>query len=665
MKSIGQTMESWTRSATIRLLCMLRGIYDSLIHGLPLFQREMLEQSHRGRTFILRATFACALFMVALFYSSASSGTSLLATAFGMTGQGRAIMQSLVWMLFLAIYLFGPALACGALTAEKERDTLTLLYLTRLGPWHVVLEKFLSRVAPMIGLLFLALPLLAFAYAFGGLTRNMIGTAMWFLLLTVIQVTTVSVMCSALCRTTAQSFLWTYLILFLMSYGFDLADHWFFQNRGSQAVAQWERDSWTPQRPRLLGKTYEIQPTFVSGQINGQNISLSRPALVNFLCGPILFSQYEFESAAWADHTLAYVTFFYREFPIGLSPATVAGIPILISALLSLFVARLFVFRHATTVATGQLFELARWRSWPIWRADSFARSLAEQSLAPSATPQVGIPIAWRESTRGFWGRTGGILLLLALIEIPTAAVILALMPMKSSTPISELILCLWALSTLLITVHASMLITKERSRQTLELLLTTPLTSAEIARQKFAGTQRLMLLCAVPLLTCIIFQSWWRMVLPQPIRIPPLRPFDSLEYLLTAIVCLAIYLPIVGWIALWMGMKFQHATRATMAAIGAIGGFCFAAIVVMMMVIALVTPVRTVTGVDIVPLIVTSTSPIAMLYAIEFAPLREISSIPYLPLVLNMSVYGIVYLWVRQKVLERSEFYLGRKTEY
>ncbi|MDB5384968.1 MAG: gliding motility-associated transporter permease protein [Planctomycetaceae bacterium] len=650
---------------TSRLSRAGRGLIASIFQGLPLFHREMLEQSHRGRTFVLRASFACALFLVALFYSSASSGTSLLATAFGISGQGRSIMDALVWMLFLAIYLFGPALACGALTAEKERDTLRLLYLTKLGPWQVVLEKFLSRVVPLIGLLFLAFPLLAFAYAFGGVTRNMISTVMWFLLLSAIQVTAVAVMCSAICRSTAKSFLTTYTVLFLLSFGFDIADHWVFHDLGWKGMEQWETDGWKPPRSQFLSKTYEIQTTIISGPLSTNKMQLQRAAYVNLLCGPILCSNYVFESSTWAEYTNAYVTLFYRQLPIAFNPVTLAGIPILLSAIVCLTLARVFVFHHVTASVPGVRLRGVAWNFFRFGRIHHPDNSNRTRRISTNAIPGDGLPIAWRESARGFWGRPGNTIWLLVLIEFPTIGVLMALKSTASALPVSQLILSLWGLSTLLITVHASMLINKERSRQTLELLLTTPLTSAEIARQKFAGTRRLIILCAVPLLTCIAFQAWWRGVLPIPARIPSAQMFNRVEYFLTAAACVGIYLPVVAWIALWMGMRYQNATKATMAAIGAISVFCVAALVLLMMTLSLVAPVRAVGGMEILPLIVTSTSPVAMLYATEFLPLQSLSSIPYLPVILNIGVYGIVYWTVRGKVLERADLFLGRKVHY
>jgi ABC-type transport system involved in multi-copper enzyme maturation permease subunit len=647
-----------------RMFRLARGLFESLVYGLPLFEREMLEQAHRGRTYILRVTFACALFFAALFYSSANSGASLLTSAFGMSGQGRLILDALVWMLFVAIYLFGPALTSGVVTSEKERDTLILLYLTRLGPWHVVLEKFLSRLVPLVALLFLALPLLAFAYVFGGVTLHMIGVAIWFLLLTVIQVTSVAVMCSAVCRNTSRSFVLTYATLAMLTFGFAAIDKWGLEHRGKTTLANWENDSWRAQPPRLLGKKYEDHSLLVTGQTSSSNTRLDGDSLVYPLCGPALYADYSSGVMSWTEHTDVYLSLFYRHIPIAFSPAALAGHPILLTSMLCLGLARYFVYREILPSASnrGLWTTLGRWFQA---RLGGLANLHSGGPAGLSLTPRAGFPIAWRESAKGFCGGGRRTLFLVLLAELPTLLLLRALSYTKSTVDLSILILTLWAISALFITIHSSLLINKERTRQTLDLLLTTPLTSRDIVLQKFAGTRRLIIICSIPLLTCITFHSWWLGVhtfqggLLSGLTIP------NMEYFLTTAACVAIYLPLAGWVALWMGLTFHNPTRATLAAISVLGGACFVSVFLMMTVLALLMPLKFFSAFSAVQLITAVTSPVAMLYAAEFIPFAEISPIPFLPLILNASLYAFLLWDLRKKVLDRTDVFLGQKATY
>ncbi len=63
-----------------------------------------------------------------------------------------------------------PIVTAGALTTEKERETLALLLLTTLTPRQIVLQKYASRMTPIMSFVFLSFPLMAITYTFGGVT---------------------------------------------------------------------------------------------------------------------------------------------------------------------------------------------------------------------------------------------------------------------------------------------------------------------------------------------------------------------------------------------------------------------------------------------------------------------------------------------------------------
>src|SRR5262249_152327 len=120
--------------------------------GLPLLSKELIEQAARKRTYVIRVLYAALLFLSAfvLFFDILSVGA---ASPLGVLGRGREMFEVLVRLQFGGVYLFMPAITCGVVTLEKERASLPLLFLTRLGAWTIVLEKLLSRVVPMLGFL--------------------------------------------------------------------------------------------------------------------------------------------------------------------------------------------------------------------------------------------------------------------------------------------------------------------------------------------------------------------------------------------------------------------------------------------------------------------------------------------------------------------------------
>ncbi len=161
--------------------------------GLPLLAKELVEQAARPRTYVVRVVYAVLLFFAGfMFYYSIVSRYN--ASPYAVLGHGRELFQAIINLQFVGIYLFAPAMTCGVLTFEKERNTLGLLFLTRLGPWTIVLEKYLGRIIPMCSFLILSLPLLVIAYSLGGFTQQYVWTGVWLLLITVFQVSALALL---------------------------------------------------------------------------------------------------------------------------------------------------------------------------------------------------------------------------------------------------------------------------------------------------------------------------------------------------------------------------------------------------------------------------------------------------------------------------------------
>ncbi|MCS6977109.1 MAG: ABC transporter permease subunit [Gemmatales bacterium] len=68
-------------------------------------------------------------------------------------------MQIFLVQHFLILTVAVPAYFCGAITEEKENGTLVLLMTTETSPWGIVLGKFASRLAQVMGLMIVGLPI--------------------------------------------------------------------------------------------------------------------------------------------------------------------------------------------------------------------------------------------------------------------------------------------------------------------------------------------------------------------------------------------------------------------------------------------------------------------------------------------------------------------------
>ena len=101
--------------------------------SLPLLAKEMVEQANRRRTYWQRLIYAIALFgfwLLWLWEMYRSSGAGHLR----ILGEGHVLFTVVVGVQLAAVFLFLPAMLEGAITQEKENNTLQLLLITHLRP---------------------------------------------------------------------------------------------------------------------------------------------------------------------------------------------------------------------------------------------------------------------------------------------------------------------------------------------------------------------------------------------------------------------------------------------------------------------------------------------------------------------------------------------------
>ena len=190
-----------------------------LFPELPLLRRELTELSARRRTWVLR-TFAAVAMLGWAFWSV----MNLLRTYAGptvytgqldpqMLGIGIQIFPAMGNLLFSTVMLLMPSLICGSITIEKERNTLGTLFVTRLSPLTIVLEKLGSRLLPMLTFLVLTFPVLAWIYTLGGIGNTLLLGTLWLLIWECVLFASIGLVCSAWFSTTVSAFVASYVLV--------------------------------------------------------------------------------------------------------------------------------------------------------------------------------------------------------------------------------------------------------------------------------------------------------------------------------------------------------------------------------------------------------------------------------------------------------------------
>lgn len=564
----------------------------------PLLLKELTEQAVHKRTYIIRVLYASALF---LFFCiifrdelSSSAGSPLQ-----ILGSGEEMFEFLVYIQFAGIFIFLPATMSSVLTYEKERDSLALLFLTDLRPWEIIFQKYVGRLIPMFSFLLLSLPLLAISYAFGGISTNYLCSGVLLLFLTCLQVGAFAIMFSSYFRTTSEAFVASYLgggVFYLVLSLFDVVAH-AFRMRG-----------W------YLGDA--VQFAFLP---------------------PVIFSETEGDS---------------------FGVVLVRSIPIVLSIGVFLVLARVFLIRRAFVLPRRLVLRVFGRLDRFYNRVNKFVGGIVlwkgEKPLPEDE------PIAWREINKRALGKLDYLVRFLVLIEVPVFFTAVAVLLGRSSwrgqaEALSVIVFVLWFIAVLPMTVKNANAIVSERTRQTLDVLLVTPLSGKEIVLQKTRALKRFTLIMLVPFLTVFLLEAWCERGGQLSGRYPAESSYFA--YMIPSILSVLIYIPMFSWVSFWVGLKARTRSRAI------IGALCVIVVwnVVPPMALALLSQFTRVNVSGLAWSHLLLLSPATMIAHTEFTAIDGLVIGPWGAIIGNFLWHGFILFYFRRLCLENADRYLGR----
>ena len=117
-------------------------------------------------------------------------------------------------MLFLA-----PAFTAGAISLEREKQTLDLLVTTPISSLAIVVGKLLSALVYVFLLIIASIPLTALVFLFGGVGPEDLVRGYAVLLVTALGLGSVGLFCSTLVRRTQAATIITYFTVLAMTIG--------------------------------------------------------------------------------------------------------------------------------------------------------------------------------------------------------------------------------------------------------------------------------------------------------------------------------------------------------------------------------------------------------------------------------------------------------------
>lgn len=140
----------------------------------PIFNREAAVAPKRPKTFVMRTIYVLALFLMLCTGYLVLDGSRSLATSGDMARFGGWMFSVLAPLQLLVLASLAAVGAASSVAQEKDRRTLILLLLTRLGGFEIVVGKLAATLLAPMSMLICGLPLFLTLPLLGGVSPQQV-----------------------------------------------------------------------------------------------------------------------------------------------------------------------------------------------------------------------------------------------------------------------------------------------------------------------------------------------------------------------------------------------------------------------------------------------------------------------------------------------------------
>jgi ABC-type transport system involved in multi-copper enzyme maturation permease subunit len=158
------------------------------------FWNPIVAKEYRSRMRTWRSPLAMMIYilLVAGLGFAIFSSTAASINQFGgqTANYGQILFEYLVVFQMILLTFITPGLTAGAISSERERQTIDLLFVTRIPPFSIIWGKLLSSMSFVVLLLLLSVPIFSLVFLFGGIEVDQV---LYAFLITVIAALTLGV----------------------------------------------------------------------------------------------------------------------------------------------------------------------------------------------------------------------------------------------------------------------------------------------------------------------------------------------------------------------------------------------------------------------------------------------------------------------------------------
>jgi ABC-type transport system involved in multi-copper enzyme maturation permease subunit len=139
--------------------------------------------------------------------------------AFEASQTGTTVFTGLLFLETLLVVFLAPAFTTGAISQEREKQTLDLLVATPISSFSIVIGKLFSALAWVFILVIASIPLTAIVFVFGGVAPEDLVRGYVVLLIDAIGLGTIGLFFSALLRRTLAATVASYFVVLALTLG--------------------------------------------------------------------------------------------------------------------------------------------------------------------------------------------------------------------------------------------------------------------------------------------------------------------------------------------------------------------------------------------------------------------------------------------------------------
>ena len=132
---------------------------------------------------------------------------------------GQALFLYLVLFQMVLLAFITPALTAGAISSERERQTIDLLFVTKLPSFSILWGKLLASMSFVLLLLLLSVPIFSLVFLFGGIELDQVGAAFLVTAITALTLGIIGIACSTAFRRTLPATVCAYGAAFVLLAG--------------------------------------------------------------------------------------------------------------------------------------------------------------------------------------------------------------------------------------------------------------------------------------------------------------------------------------------------------------------------------------------------------------------------------------------------------------